>query len=104
MKFPKKWERIFKKFDNWSKLTKKLKEEKDFYPLEEYIFEPFKLTSPKKVQMVWIGQDPYSNDFHGEIVSHGLLFSTLIKDYIPPSLSTSLSPPFSPRWRPGTRL
>lgn len=52
------------------------------YPPDADIFNAFKLTSPDNLKVVIIGQDPY----HGENQAHGLCFSVLKGNKIPPSL------------------
>jgi uracil-DNA glycosylase len=55
---------------------------KTVYPPDADIFNAFKLTSPDNLKVVIIGQDPY----HGENQAHGLCFSVLKGNKIPPSL------------------
>lgn len=55
---------------------------KTVYPPDADIFNAFKLTSPHNLKVVIIGQDPY----HGENQAHGLCFSVLKGNKIPPSL------------------
>lgn len=52
------------------------------YPEKEKIFEALKHTSLKKLKVIILGQDPY----HGPQQAHGMSFSVLGKQKIPPSL------------------
>lgn len=52
------------------------------FPKEENIFTALSQTSFKEVQVVILGQDPY----HGENQAHGLSFSVLPGEKLPPSL------------------
>nr|WP_314068595.1 uracil-DNA glycosylase [uncultured Vagococcus sp.] len=52
------------------------------YPPQNQIFEALKLTPYEKVKVVILGQDPY----HGPNQAHGLSFSVLPGNKIPPSL------------------
>lgn len=52
------------------------------YPNPQHIFRAFELTPPEKVKVVLIGQDPY----HGPGQAHGLAFSVLGDQALPPSL------------------
>lgn len=52
------------------------------YPPQNKIFEAFKLTPYEEVKVVILGQDPY----HGPNQAHGLSFSVLPGNKIPPSL------------------
>lgn len=55
---------------------------KTIFPKYENIFRAFNLTSPDKVKVVILGQDPY----HGFNQANGLAFSVCDKCKIPPSL------------------
>jgi uracil-DNA glycosylase len=52
------------------------------YPPTKDIFNAFKITPPKQVKVVIIGQDPY----HGYGQAHGLCFSVKKEAKVPPSL------------------
>jgi uracil-DNA glycosylase len=52
------------------------------YPEAQDVFNAFKLTSPNNLKVVVLGQDPY----HGPNQAHGLSFSVLKGNKIPPSL------------------
>jgi uracil-DNA glycosylase len=52
------------------------------FPPENDVFNAFKLTKPENLKVVILGQDPY----HGLNQSHGLCFSVLQGNKIPPSL------------------
>lgn len=52
------------------------------YPADEDIFNAFTITPFEQVKVVIIGQDPY----HGPNQAHGLCFSVLPDEKIPPSL------------------
>lgn len=52
------------------------------YPPQDKVFEALKLTSYEEVKVVILGQDPY----HGPNQAHGLSFSVLPGNKIPPSL------------------
>lgn len=56
--------------------------EKDIFPPRDEIYNAFDLTPFNNVKVVIIGQDPY----HGENQAHGLAFSVLKGNRIPPSL------------------
>ena len=56
------------------------------YPPTEDIFNAFKITPPKQVKVVIIGQDPY----HGNGQAHGLCFSVKKEAKAPPSLRNIL--------------
>lgn len=55
---------------------------KTVYPPEEQVFSAFEQTPLDKVKVVILGQDPY----HGPGQAHGLSFSVLPGNKIPPSL------------------
>lgn len=55
---------------------------KVIFPVQADVFSAFKLTTPEKLKVVILGQDPY----HGPNQSHGLCFSVLEGNKIPPSL------------------
>ena len=52
------------------------------FPPDKDIFNAFKYTSPDQLKVVILGQDPY----HGPNQAHGLCFSVLRGNKIPPSL------------------
>lgn len=56
----------------------------DIYPPSHHIFEAFYCIRPEQVKVVILGQDPY----HGPNQAHGLSFSVLKGNPIPPSLRT----------------
>lgn len=70
----------------WAKLSNTLQqnmaEERMIYPKEDDWFSALKVTSPEKVRVVILGQDPY----HGPKQAHGLSFSVPNGVAIPPSL------------------
>lgn len=68
--------------DLFSFLEREKKSGKIIYPIENQIFEAFKLTPFSNVKVVIIGQDPY----HGPSQAHGLCFSVQKDIPIPPSL------------------
>ena len=55
---------------------------KVIYPPDADIFNAFKLTTPTNLKVVILGQDPY----HGPNQAHGLCFSVLKGNKVPPSL------------------
>lgn len=57
-------------------------QEQMIYPPKEHLFNAFQLTPYDKVNVVILGQDPY----HGPNQAHGLSFSVLPGNKIPPSL------------------
>lgn len=69
----------FKKLEHF--LTKEYSSETIFPPKED-IWKAFEWTPFDKVKVVILGQDPY----HGENQAHGLSFSVLPGEKIPPSL------------------
>ena len=83
------WDKILKEEfqkDYFIKLNKFLNEQLDqgkiIYPQGCDIFNAFRFTPPEKVKVILIGQDPY----HGEGQAHGLCFSVLPDNKLPPSL------------------
>jgi uracil-DNA glycosylase len=87
-----KWAKLFKKFDGWEEISDKIFIP-DCCPNKKDIFRAFTIIkSPKKVKMLWVGQDPYQSykknpeNKEENMIADGLLFSTRIKGYIPPSL------------------
>ncbi|GBL05561.1 uracil-DNA glycosylase [Glaciecola sp. KUL10] len=52
------------------------------YPPDADVFNAFKFTTPENLKVVILGQDPY----HGPNQAHGLCFSVLKGNKIPPSL------------------
>ena len=54
----------------------------NIFPSEENVFTAFKLSAFCEIKLVIIGQDPY----HSKGQAHGLAFSTLNNEKIPPSL------------------
>lgn len=77
-------EEEFKKdyFKNLSGFLEKEYKYNTVYPKKENIYNAFLLTPYSEVKIVIIGQDPY----HGENQAHGLAFSVLKGQKIPPSL------------------
>ena len=63
-------------------LEKERKSGQIIYPPSSSIFSAFDITPFNKVKVVILGQDPY----HGSGQAHGLSFSVLSKQIIPPSL------------------
>lgn len=67
-------------------LTEKIREdylsEKKIYPPAKNVFAAFALCPFSKVKVVILGQDPY----HGHNQAHGLSFSVLTDQKLPPSL------------------
>ncbi|MEF3066606.1 uracil-DNA glycosylase [Pandoraea apista] len=57
---------------------------KTVYPAD--IFHALRMTSPKDVKVVILGQDPYHGDDHGIAQAHGLAFSVQRGVRVPPSL------------------
>ncbi|GEA50613.1 uracil-DNA glycosylase [Vibrio inusitatus NBRC 102082] len=55
---------------------------KAIYPIPEHVFAAFEQTPIEKIKVVILGQDPY----HGPNQAHGLSFSVLPGNKIPPSL------------------
>ncbi len=82
------WKELFEKVSEQSysstlnSFLDKEYENKTIYPPRDMMFQAFKFTSPKKVKVVIIGQDPYHNP--GEAM--GLSFSVPRGIDIPPSL------------------
>lgn len=82
------WKELFNKEKNkkyFKNLEEFIQEERKNYrifPKEEKVFEAFDLCPYKKTKVVIIGQDPY----HGPNQAHGLCFSVLPGNKIPPSL------------------
>ena len=82
------WKDIFKEEKEkpyYKKITEFLEEEAKtytIYPKREDIFNAFKLTQFDEVKVVILGMDPYIN----ENQAHGLSFSVLPGNPIPPSL------------------
>ncbi|MGO2266020.1 uracil-DNA glycosylase [Vagococcus salmoninarum] len=69
-------------FSQLQKFVEKEYQEKSIYPEQENIFKAFEWTSYEEVKVVILGQDPY----HGANQAHGLSFSVLPGNKIPPSL------------------
>lgn len=69
-------------FKNLQQAILKDSETNIIYPHHKDLFTAFKLTPLDKVKVVILGQDPY----HGENQAHGLSFSVLPGNSIPPSL------------------
>jgi len=69
-------------FKNLQKEILKDSESNVIYPPHKDLFTAFKLTPLDQVKVVILGQDPY----HGENQAHGLSFSVLPGNPIPPSL------------------
>ncbi|UOB20385.1 uracil-DNA glycosylase [Macrococcus armenti] len=82
------WEQIFheiKQQYDYSALDEFLENEyatKTIYPERENIYNAFKFTPFESVKVVIIGQDPY----HGPNQAHGLAFSVMDGEKLPPSL------------------
>lgn len=55
---------------------------KTIFPKQEYVFNAFQLCPLANVKVVILGQDPYFNDNQ----AHGLSFSVLADEKLPPSL------------------
>jgi uracil-DNA glycosylase len=55
---------------------------KVIYPPDAEVFNAFSLTTPANLKVVILGQDPY----HGPNQAHGLCFSVLKSNKVPPSL------------------
>lgn len=69
----------------WGVLTERVKAEyltEKIFPPPKNVFRAFELCAPTDVKVVILGQDPY----HTPNVAHGLAFSTLPENPIPPSL------------------
>lgn len=64
------------------KLVEKEENGEVIFPAKENVFKAFSLTSPEKISVVILGQDPY----HGENEAMGLAFSVPKNVKIPPSL------------------
>jgi uracil-DNA glycosylase len=88
VRLPETWKVLLK--DEFGKnyfkaLTERVKAEyltEKVFPHPKNIFRAFELCAPEDVKVVILGQDPY----HTPGVAHGLAFSTLSKNPIPPSL------------------
>lgn len=82
------WEQIFREIKqkyNYSAMDEFLEKEyatKTIYPVRENIYNAFKFTPFDSVKVVIIGQDPY----HGPNQAHGLAFSVMDGEKLPPSL------------------
>jgi uracil-DNA glycosylase len=82
------WKELFNEEKNkeyFKKLERFIKEERNHYtifPEKDRVFEAFNLCSYEDTKVVIIGQDPY----HGPNQAHGLCFSVLPGNKIPPSL------------------
>lgn len=57
---------------------------KTVYPAD--IFHALRMTSPRDVKVVILGQDPYHGDDHGIAQAHGMAFSVQRGVRVPPSL------------------
>ncbi|KAL5966182.1 Uracil-DNA glycosylase [Taenia solium] len=71
--------------DSFTKLANFIEQERDkttIYPPQEEVFTWSKLTPPRRVRVVILGQDPY----HGPRQAHGLAFSVRRPQRPPPSL------------------
>lgn len=85
---PKNWNLLLEKETKknyFKELTNFLNEEyktQTIFPEKKNLFTAFEATPFDKVQVVILGQDPY----HGENQAHGLSFSVLPGEKIPPSL------------------
>ncbi|MGX7024877.1 uracil-DNA glycosylase [Vagococcus hydrophili] len=88
LKLPNDWNNLLEKEikkNYFTDLTNFLDEEyqtQKIFPEKSTIFTAFEATSFKNVQVVILGQDPY----HGDNQAHGLSFSVLPGEKIPPSL------------------
>jgi len=88
VRLPEAWKELLKdEFDKeyFKTLTARVKAEyqqEKVFPHPKHIFRAFELCTPKDVKIVILGQDPY----HTPGVAHGLAFSTLPDNPIPPSL------------------
>ena len=71
-----------KYFNDLSSFVNKEQDTKSIYPLDDNIFNAFKLTPLEEIKVVILGQDPY----HGEGQAHGLAFSVQDRIAFPPSL------------------
>ena len=84
---PKNWNLLLEKETKknyFKELTNFLNEEyktQTIFPEKKNLFTAFEATPFDKVQVVILGQDPY----HGENQAHGLSFSVLPGEKIPPS-------------------
>ncbi len=85
---PNDWETILTKetekdyYKNLSRFLDKEYRTEIIFPKEESLFNALEATPFKDVQVVILGQDPY----HGDNQAHGLSFSVLPGEKIPPSL------------------
>ena len=70
------------KFEVLTRRVEEAREKGVVYPPEGEVFSAFRLTSPEKVRVVILGQDPY----HEEGQAHGLAFSVRRGVKLPPSL------------------
>ncbi len=69
-------------FKNLSSSIDEERKTHTIFPVDNEVFEAFKLCSYNETKIVIIGQDPY----HGENQAHGLCFSVKPNCKIPPSL------------------
>lgn len=88
IKCQKDWKELFNKEKNkkyFKELDNFVHEERKnhtVFPEKDRVFEAFNLCSYEKTKVVIIGQDPY----HGPNQAHGLCFSVLPGNKVPPSL------------------
>jgi len=69
----------------FKELSRKIRKEyleKKVFPHPSNLFRAFEFCTPEEIKVVILGQDPY----HTPGVAHGLAFSTLSHNSIPPSL------------------
>lgn len=59
-----------------------LYQQRNIYPAKEHMYQAFELTPINEIKVVIIGQDPY----HQEGQAHGLAFSVMPEQPLPPSL------------------
>lgn len=71
-----------KDFQALLSFVEKEQSEKTIYPVAKDVFNAFRLSSYRKTKVVILGQDPY----HGPGQAHGLSFSVLGSQKLPPSL------------------
>ncbi|HKL43586.1 MAG TPA: uracil-DNA glycosylase [Clostridia bacterium] len=82
------WKELFNKekskeyFQELEAFILEERQQYEIYPEKERVFEAFNLCSYEHTKVVIIGQDPY----HGPNQAHGLCFSVLPGNKIPPSL------------------
>jgi len=67
-------------------ILNQIQNKESFYPPYEDVFNAFKYTSKKELKVIFLGQDPYHDDFQ----AHGLSFSVKEGIKAPPSLKNIL--------------